>query len=45
MKLWTHTNEWRAVSNFDLEEQPLCLDVHESGWQLALGFRTGMRIY
>lgn len=29
------------MSNYYLAEQPNCMDLHPSGWIIALGFKTG----
>lgn len=45
LKVFNHTNEWGAHSTYEFEEQPLCIDIHPSGDQIALGFKTGTRLY
>jgi hypothetical protein len=45
VKVFNHTNEWEAHSTFEFEEQPLCIDLHPSGDQIAVGFKTGTRLY
>jgi hypothetical protein len=41
MKIWSHTNEWQGLGNFEFDEQPICVAIHPSAWQIALGFKTG----
>lgn len=43
--MFNHTNEWEAHGTFEFEEQPLCIDLHPSGDQIAVGFKTGTRLY
>lgn len=45
LKVFNHTNEWGAHSTYEFEEQPLCIDLHPSGDQIAIGFKTGTRLY
>jgi len=45
IRFWEHTNDWLGEENFYLDEQPLCVDWHPMGLQIALGFATGLRIY
>lgn len=45
VKVFNHTNEWEAHSTFEFEEQPLWIDLHPSGDQIAVGFKTGTRLY
>ena len=45
MKVFNHTNEWGAHATFEFEEQPLCIDLHPSGNQISVGFKTGTRLY
>ena len=45
LKLWTHTNDWKSSCSFLFDEQPIALDVHPSSWQLAIGFKSGLKIY
>ena len=33
------------MSNFTFDEQPICIDIHPSSWQIALGFKSGVKIY
>eukprot|EP01022_Parablepharisma_sp_SALTPOND_P003667 TRINITY_DN114_c1_g1_i2.p3 TRINITY_DN114_c1_g1~~TRINITY_DN114_c1_g1_i2.p3 ORF type:complete len:965 (-),score=116.03 TRINITY_DN114_c1_g1_i2:7149-10043(-) len=45
VRLWSHTNDWSGEENFYLDEQPMAVDWHPMGAQLALGFATGLRLY
>jgi hypothetical protein len=45
LKVFNHSNEWGAHSTFEFEEKLLCIDLHPSGHQIAVGFKTGTRLY
>ena len=45
LKVFNHTNEWNTHSTFEFQEQPICIDLHPSGDQIAVGFKTGTRLY
>ncbi|CAI2387801.1 unnamed protein product [Moneuplotes crassus] len=45
VKVFNHSNEWTTHNTFEFEDQPLCINLHPSGSQIAVGFKTGTRLY
>ena len=45
LRIWAHSNEWKGVNNYYLNDQPLSIDIHPTGFQLVLGYLTSFRIY
>jgi hypothetical protein len=45
LKVFNFSTEWETASTYEFEEQPICIALHPSSWQIAVGFKTGTRIY